>query len=137
LLESFYGIDEPKNRFITRSILRLKSNHDLLLTEGTQKRDYIFVDDVVEIMYFLSACAIAKDVCDIPIGTGIAPAIKEIIFFLCHATGSKSNLKFGAIELREHEPSTVADLSVIRRLGYLKPLMCWQDGMKKLIEVLR
>jgi CDP-paratose synthetase len=137
LLESFYGIDEPKDRFITSSILQLKSNHDLLLTEGTQKRDYVFVDDVVEIMCFLSSCSIDKDVCDIPVGTGIAPAIKEIILFLRHETASKSNLNFGAIEMREHEPSTVADLSAIRRLGYLKPLTRWQDGMKKLIEALR
>jgi CDP-paratose synthetase len=137
LLESFYGINEPKNRFITRSILQLKSNQELLLTEGTQRRDYIFIDDVVEIMYFLSTCTINKDIYDIPVGAGIAPSIKEIILFLCNEIGSKSNLKFGAIEMREHEPSTVADLSVIRHLGYLKPPTCWQDGMKKLIEALK
>jgi CDP-paratose synthetase len=137
LLESFYGINEPKNRFITRSILQLKSNQDLLLTAGTQKRDYIFIDDVVKIMYFLSTCITNKDICDIPIGTGIAPTIKEIIMFLYRETGSKSNLRFGAIDMREHEPSTVADLSVIRQLGYLKSLTHWQDGMKMLIEALK
>jgi CDP-paratose synthetase len=136
LLESFYGIEEPKDRFITRSILQLKANQDLLLTEGTQERDYIFVDDVVEIMYFLSSCAMDKGVYNIPIGTGIAPAIKDIILFLRSEIDSKSNLKFGAVEMREHEPSTVADISVIRRLGYSKPLTYWQDGMKKLIEAL-
>jgi CDP-paratose synthetase len=137
LLESFYGIDEPKDRFITRSILQLKSNQDLLLTEGIQKRDYVFIDDVVKIMLFLSTCVINKEQCDIPVGTGIAPAIREIILFLCHEIGSKSNLNFGAIRMREHEPSTVADLSVIRKLGYLKPLTHWQNGMKRLIEALR
>jgi CDP-paratose synthetase len=137
LLESFYGIDEPKNRFITRSILQLKSDQDLFLTEGTQKRDYIFIDDVIEIMCFLSSCVVNKDVYDIPVGTGIAPAIKEIIMFLYHETGSKSNLKFGGIKMRENEPSTVADLSLIRQLGYSKPLIHWQDGMKKLIEALK
>lgn len=137
LLESFYGIDEPKNRFITRSILQLKSNQDLLLTKGTQKRDYIFIDDVVDIMYFLSTCVINEDVCDISVGTGIASAIKEIVLFLHRETDSESNLKFGAIEMREHEPSTVANLSVIRQLGYSKSLIHWQDGMKKLIEALK
>jgi CDP-paratose synthetase len=137
LLESFYGIDEPKQRFITRSILQLKSNQDLLLTKGTQKRDYIFIDDVVEIMYFLSSCVINRDICDIPVGTGIAPAIKEIISFLYRETGSKSNLRFGAIEMREHEPSTVADIAMLRQLGYSKPLIHWQDGMRKLIEAFK
>jgi CDP-paratose synthetase len=136
-LESFYGADEPKDRFITRSILQLKANQDLLLTEGTQKRDYIFVDDVVEIMLFLSDCVLNEDICDIPVGTGIAPAIKEIITFLHSETGSKSNLKFGAMEMREHEPSTVADISLIRQFGYSKSLMHWQDGMKKMIGALQ
>jgi CDP-paratose synthetase len=137
LLESFYGINEPENRFITRSILQLKSNQDLLLREGTQKRDYVFIDDVVDIMYFLSTCVINNDLSDIPVGTGIAPTIKDIIMFLHGETSSMSNLKFGAIEMREDEPSTMADLSVIRQLGYSKPLVHWQDGMKKLIEVLK
>ncbi|MDR2010959.1 MAG: NAD-dependent epimerase/dehydratase [Bacteroidales bacterium] len=137
LLESFYGIDEPKQRFITRSILQLKSNQDLLLTEGTQKRDYIFIDDVVEIMYFLSSCVINRDICDIPVGTGIAPAIKEIIEFLYRETGSKSNLRFGAIEKREHEPSTVANIAILRQLGYSNPLIHWQHGMRKLVEALK
>jgi CDP-paratose synthetase len=134
LLESFYGVDEPGDRFITRSILQLKANKDLLLTEGIQKRDYVFIDDVIEIMFFFSTCDINKDVYDIPVGSGIAPTIKEIILFLHREIGSKSNLKFGAIKMREHEPSTVADLSIIRQLGYSKPLVHWQDGMKKLIR---
>jgi CDP-paratose synthetase len=137
LLESFYGIDEPKNRFITRSILQLKANQDLLLTEGIQKRDYIFIDDVIEIMYFLSTCVLKTEICDISVGTGLDPAIKEIILFLYRETGSRSNLKFGAIKMREHEPSTVADISFIRQLGYSKPLTYWKDGMKKVIESLK
>jgi hypothetical protein len=51
-------------------------------------------------------------------------------------TNSQSKLQFGAVEMRKNEPSTVADLSVLRGLGYSKPLTHWQDGMKKVIEAL-
>jgi CDP-paratose synthetase len=138
LLENFYGINEPKNRFITRSILKLKANQDLLLTEGTQRRDFIFIEDVVEILMFLvdhkKTAILAESGYAIPIGTGVAPSIKEIMMFLHEETHSKSVLKFGALKMRENEPSTKADLSILRKLGFKKPLTHWQDGMKKVIE---
>ena len=138
LLENFYGINEPSNRFITRSILQLKANQDLLLTEGTQRRDFIFIEDVVEILLFLVAhretSILAESGYAIPIGSGVAPSIKEIMMFLHKETHSKSVLKFGALKMRENEPNTKADLSVLRKFGYIKPLTYWQDGMRKVIE---
>ncbi|GHU16253.1 hypothetical protein FACS1894163_05260 [Spirochaetia bacterium] len=136
-LESFYGINEPKNRFVTRSVLQLKFNQDLLLTEGTQRRDYIFIDDVIEVLYFLLDCKkialLADSGYNIPVGTGIAPSIKEIILFLSEEIHSQSKLKFGAIEMRKNEPSTKADLSILRKLGFSRSLTFWQDGMRQVI----
>jgi len=135
-LESFYGINEPKDRFISKSILLLKSNQDLLLTEGTQKRDFIFIDDLVEILVFLIDCnltVLSNKEYNIPIGTGINPSIKEIILFLYNEINSKSNLKFGAVKNRDNEPNTCADLSILRKLGFSRPLIHWKDGMKKVI----
>jgi CDP-paratose synthetase len=137
MLESFYGIDEPRNRFITRSILQLKANQALLLTEGLQKRDFIFIDDVVEIMVFLASCKMPETGCGIPVGTGTAPSIREIVTFLRQETHSQSDLRFGSVKMRNNEPSTVADLSILRGLGYAKPIMPWQEGMKKVIGALK
>jgi len=137
ILESFYGINEPSNRFITKSILSLKANEDLLLTEGIQKRDFIFIDDVIDVLLFLidykGKDILAESEYNIPVGTGIAPSIKEIILFLHNEIHSKSILKFGAVKMRDNEPSTKTDISVLRKLGFSKPLTHWQDGMKKLI----
>jgi CDP-paratose synthetase len=136
-LESFYGINEPNDRFISRSILQLKANDDLLLTEGIQKRDFIIIDDVIEILLFLVECKETSILDEfyntISVGTGIAPSIKEVILFLYNELNSKSILKFGMIEMRRNEPSTIADLSVLRNLGFTKPLLHWKDGMKKVI----
>lgn len=141
LLESFYGINEPSNRFITRSILQLKANKELLLTEGIQKRDFIFIDDVIEVLLFLvdnkETEILIESGYTVPVGTGIAPSIKEIILFLYNEIHSKSALKFGAVKMRDNEPSTKADLSVLRKLGFSKQLTYWQDGMKKVIGSIR
>jgi CDP-paratose synthetase len=135
-LENFYGSDEPQNRFIMKSILQLLANQELLLTEGTQKRDFILIDDVLDIMHFLLSCPMPPS-CDISIGSGIAPSIKEIIQFLREQTSSASVLKWGAVPMRKNEPSTVANLSVLRSLGYTKQITSWKEGMKKVIGALK
>ncbi|MDR2510787.1 MAG: NAD(P)-dependent oxidoreductase [Spirochaetaceae bacterium] len=138
LLESFYGECEPENRFIPRSILRLKANQDVLLTEGRQRRDYILIDDIIEILHFLLDCGetalLAEAGYTLPVGTGIAPSIRELIQFLRDEINSRSVLKFGAIKMRKNEPSTMADISLLRRIGFSKPLTYWKDGMKKVIR---
>jgi len=133
-LESFYGVNEPNNRFITKSIMQLKANQELFLTEGTQRRDFIYIDDVIDVLlFFVENGPMCEDMSYIPVGTGIAPSIKEIILFLHDEVRSESSLKFGHVKMRKNEPSTCADISVLRKLGYSKPFTHWQDGMRKVI----
>jgi CDP-paratose synthetase len=136
LLESFYGLDEPKNRFISRSILLLKANKELLLTDGIQMRDYIYINDVIKVLYFIANRKVSyfksMGIIDIPLGSGCAPSIKEIILFLSREIRSKSIIKFGAIPMRPNEPNTRADLSVLREIGYSGKIIAWREGMKKM-----
>lgn len=138
LLESFYGIDEPPVRFISRSIIKLKNNSELLLTEGKQKRDFIFIDDVTKILEYLCYSPVDFQAYDnylsLPVGSGCQPSIMEILYYLKELCNSNSDLKFGTISLRKNEPSTVADLSLLRELGYRDEIVFWKDGMKKIVE---
>lgn len=137
LLESFYGPGEPDNRFISRSIKQLRNNDTLYLTEGYQKRDYIHVNDVVDVLLYLANCCISFDeqrnFITVPVGTGIAPSIREIITFLKLYMNSDSVLNFGSVPLRPNEPNTMADLTILRNLGYNKEFILWQQGMISLL----
>lgn len=135
-LESFYGEDEPRNRFVSRALERLRSGGSLDLTEGLQRRDYVNIDDIVSVLGFLVATAEALPA-EIPLGSGTAPSIREIVEFLAGELKSASPLNFGAVTARKNEPSTVADLSVLRGLGYDKPFLAWKDGMKNMIRSMR
>lgn len=134
LLESFYGSDEPGERFIKRSILSLLGNRELAVTEGTQHRDYVCVGDVVSAMRFLSLSdSLTESYYEIPLGSGEAPSIREILEFLKAETRSGSIIRFGAVPQRPGEPSTKADLTALRELGYTCKMTSWKDGMKKMI----
>ncbi len=134
LLESFYGSDEPENRFIPRTIRKLIKNEDVDVTEGTQHRDYISEKDAVDILSFLTTANISESFISIPVGSGESPSIREILEYLKTITNSKSMINFGAIPSRLNEPSTRADLCVLRNLGYTKDITTWKDGMKKIVE---
>ena len=83
LLESFYGSDEPANRFIKRSILAMLKNEELPVTDGCQHRDYVCVADVVDAMTFISLSdTLTGNYYEIPLGSGEAPSIREILAFL-------------------------------------------------------
>lgn len=131
ILENYYGENEPDNRFLPSVIRKMKCNEDVLLTEGTQRRDFIHVDDVINIL----VCIIKKEdksaYYEVPVGTGDAPTVKEVIEYLCITLNSKSNLLFGAIPSRKNEPSCVADISEIKKLGYdIK--YNWKSGLSKI-----
>lgn len=134
-LENFYGPDEPRNRFLPSVIEKLKCNEDVKLTEGFQHRDFIYIDDVVDgLMQVFSFYQDKKEgFADVPLGTGVAPTIREVVEFCKKECGSSSKLLFGAVPLRWNEPDSVADLHKLQEIGF-KPKYDWQTGMRKMIK---
>lgn len=130
-LENFYGSDEPKNRFLHSVVSKLKNGSEVDLTEGKQRRDFIYIDDV------LSAIQILIDnndfgYHDVSLGTEEGPTIREIVHTLKTLLNSKSVLNFGAIESRKNEPDCVADLSYLRKFGFYIQYP-YREGLKKII----
>lgn len=133
-LEMFYGADEPRNRFIPFLIDKMLQGDTIDMTLGTQKRDIIYVDDVVEaIMLVIKSDLHGYN--EIPVGTGIAPRISEIVDYIWLETGRKSIVNKGVIPMRLGEPDSVADISKIQKLGEWKPIN-WMKGIRKMISIM-
>lgn len=131
-LEMFYGEDEPANRFLPGVIRKMISAEPVDSTLGTQKRDIIYVDDVVKAV--LAVVEMPKEgFNEIPVGTGIAPSISEVLDYIWEKTGRKSIINKGAVKMRDNEPDCVADTSVIEKFCKWKPLF-WKTGIEKMIE---
>ena len=131
LLENFYGKDEPKNRFLHIMVDKLKKNEPLELTSGTQRRDFIYIDDVLSAFEILLS---NNDVGyhNIPVGTGEGPTIKEVICYLKKITDSKSVLDFGAVASRINEPDCISNLEYLTKFGY-KVKYPYKVGLKEII----
>ena len=131
-LQNYFGENEPKNRFLPMVIAKLKNNEDIPLTQGEQLRDFVYVNDVVDAIMLLVEKSDVPPYMDVPLGSGDAPSIKEIVTYLKDIMNSKSKLLFGKVPLRPNEPSTYANLALYKMLGgSIK--YTWKEGLEKML----
>ncbi len=132
-LENYYGANEPKNRFLPSLIEKMKNNEDIPLTQGEQLRDFIYVKDVISAIKLLAYKGDIPPYLDVPLGSGDAPSIRELVTYIRELLNSKSNLLFGKIPLRPNEPSSFANLSMYHMLGG-NIEFSWKNGIKEMLE---
>lgn len=132
LLEMFYGADEPRNRFLPSIITKMLAGESVETTIGTQKRDIISAEDIIKAIMIV----INSDLSgfhEIPVGTGVAPSISEIVDFIWKETGKKSIINKGAIPQRDNEPNCVADTRILKSIGEWNPIP-WKQGISTMIK---
>lgn len=136
LLEHFYGPGDDQSKFPNFLISScLKNQHSIDLTSGTQKRDFVHVDDVTNALELLirSAPNVNGNWIDVPLGVGETVSIIELCQYVKKITESCIILRFGAIDMRKNEPlHSCADISYLRNLGW-EPRYKIYDGFKKVI----
>lgn len=132
-LEMFYGSDEPRERFIPSLIYDMVSGNDVNITIGTQHRDIISVHDVENaVVKTIARENTGGGYIEIPVGTGVAPTISEIVDFIWDETGRKSKVNKGAVPMRRGEPDSVADTKVINTFTEWHPVF-WKDGLRQMV----
>jgi CDP-paratose synthetase len=140
-LEHFYGPRDDETKFATHIIHSLLRNVDAIdLTAGEQKRDFIFIDDVVAaFMKIIKHCGrLREGFFHYEVGTGCTVAIREFVSRAKMLSGNtRTALNFGALPYRAHEvmESTV-DLSEIQKLGW-RPRYSLDEGLSRTIAVER
>lgn len=130
-LEHFYGENGPKSHFITWVISKLMNGEPLDLTDGTQKRDFIYSGDLEKIYNKLINLAL-YGYHDLPVGTGVSPTIREVVEYLHRITHSNSKLNFGVLPMRQNEHNSSCDTTQLKKLG-LECSVSWKDGMNKIL----
>lgn len=137
-LEHFYGPFDDRSKFVSKIILDLLHEVDFIdLTLGEQKRDFIYIDDVVEA--FMTLVNFSFDVPNnlyrYEIGTGKNIEIREFVQTVKTMTGNKvTRLNFGMLPYRENEiMESHVDISMLSRLGW-RPQISLVEGLKYTID---
>jgi nucleoside-diphosphate-sugar epimerase len=106
-LEHVFGENDSKDKFIPFLIESMKNNiNEISLTEGIHKRDFIYVNDVVDAyMLVLSKSKYLKQFSEFEVGTGVSMEIRDFVIRAHQILNSKTNLLFGSLPTRDDEIS--------------------------------
>lgn len=109
-LQHVYGPKDDPSKFIPWFVSQLKMNVDEInLTSGKQKRDFIFVDDVVNAyLIVLEKKSFLSNFIEFDVGTGVTQSLsvflnKIIDLYRSFQPKSKTELLFGSMPDRENE----------------------------------
>lgn len=121
-LEHFYGADDDPTKFSTFIINScLNSVPELKLTKGEQKRDFIYIDDVVSAYMVLlkNKNCFNSPYVEFEVGCGQSISISDFVETVHRLTASKTHLAFGALPYREGEVMhSAADITGLVALGW-------------------
>jgi len=138
-LEHMYGEDDANTKFVTFMLEALQNNQDeLKLTAGEQRRDFIYVDDVVEAYWkILTSQSNDKKYQHYEVGTGKTISIKELVMLAKSITKSQTKLLFGAIPYRENEiMESKADTTKLHTMGW-NPTVTIKQGLERMADFRR
>lgn len=136
-LEHFYGPNDDPSKFVSfilRALLENKPSIDL--TEGLQKRDFIYVEDVVNAIVLIinNLGNFDNGYHHFEIGSGTSIEIRAFIELAKKLTGNVSTrFNFGAIPYRRNElMDTKVNISKLLSLGW----RCQYDLTRGLIKTI-
>ena len=138
LLEHFYGPFDNKTKFVSFVIDRLLSGAEQIdFTKGEQKRDFIYIDDVVDSFSKIvdNAFNFKSGFYNYEIGTGNPVEIRQFVRMIKKISGnSETKLNFGTVPYRKNEIMvSKVDLAEITKLGW-KSGYSLEEGLSKTIE---
>mgnify|MGYP000088413255 CR=1 FL=1 len=141
-IEHMYGPKDDKSKFVTWLISELINNRDeIKLTKGEQKRDFIYIDDVVKAyIKILENKDKFSGFTEFDVGTGKQVRIKDFVIKTKQLISSilgievRTNLNFGAIPYRECEFMEIEeDIKPLLDLGW-KPEVELEEGIRNTVK---
>jgi nucleoside-diphosphate-sugar epimerase len=138
LIEHFYGVQDSPSKFIPFVVRNLVDGVDrLALTPGMQRRDFIFITDVVDAVMRIIDHALLhpQRLTEYQIGTRQTLTIRQIVELIKTLSGNQTtHLDFGALPYRKHELMNVqVDNQSLLALGW-SPKVTLNQGLALMIE---
>ena len=139
-IEHMYGALDDENKFIYWLINKLKQNVEKIdLTSGVQKRDFIYIDDIVSAYeIIIQNINTFSNYEEFELGSGNSIEVKNFVEKIYQEISNKqtlsTKLNFGAVSYRDNENMNIqANIEKLTNLAW-KPKVSIEDGIKKILE---
>lgn len=134
-LQHFYGPGTPNHNFVTYLITKMLKGEEVPLTDCQQKRDFIFLDDLLgAILVIIEKRSQLKKKETIEVGSGSSIKLQSFVEEIKMISHSKSELLFGAVSKRANEPEVLeANISKLKALGW-EPKTSTKQGLVETVK---
>jgi len=138
VLEHIYGEGDSQPKFVPMMIEAIAINPQarLELTHGHQKRDFVYISDVVSAYKAVVSFAEKNNFRfkNFEVGTGNSTSIKEFAETIREVSNSETNLNFGILPYRDDEiMNSFADPIELRNIGW-KSVVSLKEGVSRTIK---
>lgn len=134
-LATLYGPGNPLKRYIPQSIIKALLNEVIPVNSGSKRRDYLYIDDAVDILYKLQSYNLARKHILVNAGGGISYTLLDLLNKIVKIAGSKSKLDIRAFPDRANEAEEwLMDNTYARELLGWSPRVCVDDGLRHTVD---
>ena len=128
-----YGPEQEFNRLIPSAIKRCLQNEKFPCTKGLQKRDFLYIDDLINLIFKILKSKKAHGQI-INAGSEKPIQVRKLIHYIKKISkGGKP--EYGKIKMRKDEPLNMyPSIKKAKRLFKWKPKFSIQKGLKKTIK---
>ena len=137
VLEHIYGPGDSPSKFVESMVRQIAVDRvaRVSLTHGHQRRDFIYLDDIVSAYIKLVDYGRTQPVGfeTFELGTGEGTQVRDFVSMVKDLSGSPTELGFGEIPYRADEiMMSTADASKLARLGW-RPAVSVEDGLRRIL----
>lgn len=132
-----YGPADNDHKFVEyiTNEVAIKNSSKVALTYGHQKRDFIYVTDVIEAYMKIIQFSMENEFYykTFEVGTGESIEIQEFVQIIKELSNSHTVLQFGEVPYRSDEiMDSKADISELARLNW-RPKISIREGLNNII----
>jgi UDP-glucose 4-epimerase len=129
-----YGPRQPPHMFISQAMTAAVADEPFEMSHGEQRRDLIYVDDVVR-AFLAASRARGVEGRVINIGTGSAHRLRDVAEMIWEISGTRAPLKIGARQVASDQfQDTWADITLAQRLLGWSPSVDLQTGLEETLD---
>lgn len=128
-----YGPGQREEFLIPEIISKVISGKDIELKDLKPRRDYVYLDDVVDALF--KTMKIASGLHIVNIGSGESYSVAEVVEAVQAVAGTKLNVVSENIVRQQEISETIADISEANHLLGWKPQFSLMQGITKVLEM--